>query len=158
MDISQVQKQRDAELEKFKQEYSESKQKYLELMQESTQEPDSEKQAVLVGQVLEINSELAKQVRDFVHSQPESGNTDLTSELIKIQKEYNEIGQSTDRRKTLEMILNEDRNKVQRLKWQFDIVIFFLILSICVILFIILRVSISRLLGGQTLQLPIPQA
>lgn len=158
MDISQVQKQRDAELEKFKQEYSESKQKYLELMQESTQEPDSEKQAVLVGQVLEINSELAKQVRDFVHSQPESGNTDLTSELIKIQKEYNEIGQSADRRKTLEMILNEDRNKVQRLKWQFDIVIFFLILSICVILFIILRVSISRLLGGQTLQLPIPQA
>lgn len=157
MDISQVQKQRDSELEKFKQEYSESKQKYLGLMQESTQELDSEKQAVLVGQVLEINSELAKQVREFVHSQPESGNTDLTSELIKIQKEYNEIGQSTDRRKTLEMILNEDHNKVQKLKWQFDIVIFFLILSICVILFIILRVSISRLLGGQTLQLPIPQ-
>lgn len=158
MDISQVQKQRDAELEKFKQEYSESKQKYLELIQESTQEPDSEKQSVLVGQILEVNTDLAKQVREFVQSQPQSGSTDLTSELLKIQKEYNQIQQSTDRHKTLQMILGEDRNKIEKLRWQFDILIFFLGLSIIVILYMIFKVSVSKLLGGQTLQLPTPQA
>jgi transposase-like protein len=152
MDISQVQKQRNVELDKFNQEYSESMQKYHSLLQESVRETDPEKQAVLVSHILDVNSDLAKQVREFIQTQPKSETTNLTSELLKIQKEYNQIKESADNKKTLEMIFDEDNNKIKKIKWQFDILIFLLLLCILTILYLIVKVSLSTLL---TIQMPL---
>jgi hypothetical protein len=152
MDITQVQKQRNVELDKFNQEYSESMQKYHTLLQESARETDPEKQAVLVSHILDVNSDLAKQVREFIQTQPRSETTDLTSELMKIQKEYNQIKQSADHQKTLEMIFDQDRDKIKKIKWQFDILLFLLVLCIITIIYLIVKVSLSTLL---TVQMPV---
>ena len=67
----------------------------------------------------------------------------MTPELKKIQQEYLKLQESTDKKKTLDIILNEDENKIKNIKWQFNLLLFFLGLSILTIIYMIIR------LGGQ---------
>jgi uncharacterized ion transporter superfamily protein YfcC len=89
-----------------------------------------------------MNSAMASEVRDFIAKEPES---DLKPELAKIQKEFLKIQQASDRKKTLEMILNEDQNKIKSVQWQYQILLFLLGLCIIIIIFMIIRH------GGQTM-------
>lgn len=119
--------------------YTETKQKYYDTMREARQaSPD--KQPELIQHLLDLNSELAKQAREIIATKPEN---DIQSELKIIQQEYLKVQESTDRKKTLDMILNEDELKIKNIKWQFNLLLFFLALSIVTIIYMIIR------LGGQ---------
>jgi len=129
------------ELKAFQDSYTETKQKYYEALQEAKTDPSQ------VQYALDLNSELAKQVRDFISSGTQS--PDLTQELKKIQKEYLKLEQDSDRKKTLDMILNEDQNKIKTLKWQYDLLLFFLVLCVVTIIYMIIQ------LGGQKILLSV---
>lgn len=120
--------------------YAETKQKYYDTMREA-KEAGPDKQPELIQHLLELNSELAKQVREFIASKPTD--RDLEPELKIIQQEYLKVQESTDKKKTLEIILNEDQLKIKNIKWQFNLLLFFLGLSIVTIVYMIIR------LGGQ---------
>jgi len=119
--------------------YTETKQKYYDTMREARQaSPD--KQPELIQHLLDLNSELAKQAREIIATKPTH---DIQSELKIIQQEYLKVQESADKKKTLDMILNEDELKIKNIKWQFNLLLFFLGLSIVTIIYMIIR------LGGQ---------
>jgi len=120
--------------------YAETKQKYYETMREA-QQAGPDKQPELIQHLLDLNSELAKQVREFIASK--TTDRDLQPELNQIQQEFLKLKESTDKQKTLEIILNEDQLKIKNIKWQFNLLLFFLGLSVITIVYMIIR------LGGQ---------
>ena len=60
------------------------------------------------------------------------------------------VQESTDRKKTLDMILNEDEDKIKNVKWQFNLLLFFLALSIVTIVYIIIRLGGQKILSQAT--------
>ena len=128
------------ELKAVQDSYAETKQKYYEALQEAKTDPSQ------VQYALDLNSELAKQVRDFISSGTQS--PDLTQELKKIQKEYLKLEEDSDRKKTVDMILNEDQNKIKTLKWQYDLLLFFLGLSVITIIFMIIQLGGQKILSS----------
>jgi hypothetical protein len=67
--------------------------------------------------------------------------------LKKIQKEFLRLQKEDDRKKTLDMILHEDRNKIKSLRWQFDILLVLLGLAIVTILYMIIRLGAQSMLS-----------
>jgi len=130
------------ELKRFQDSYAETKQKYYEALQEAKTDPSQ------IQYALDLNSELAKEVREFIASGTES--PDLTPELKKIQKEYLKLQQQSDRKETLNMILNEDENKIKTLRWQYDILLFFLGLSVVTIIYMIIQLGGQKILSSVT--------
>lgn len=128
------------ELKAFQDSYAETKQKYYEALQEAKTDPSQ------IQYALDLNSELAKQVRDFIASGTQS--PDLTQELKKIQKEYLKLEEDSDRKTTVDMILNEDQNKIKTLKWQYDLLLFFLGLSVVTIIFMIIQLGGQKILSS----------
>jgi hypothetical protein len=106
-------------------------------------EKDPSKQSELISSLLEINSNLAKLVREKIQDKYEP--YDLLPELKKIQKEYLQIQESKDKKITLEMILNEKENQMNSKKFQFNILLFFIILSIIIILYIIIQQGVQKI-------------
>ena len=142
MDIIAYQKQRDSELNEFETQYSELKEKYFSALDSAIQEKEPEKQAQLINTVLEINSNLASEVRAFVAKLGDSYDpkaiAHLTDDLIKYQEEYTKIKQSQDMKTTLESILDEDKIKLKNMNFQFKLYIAGLIIGIFIILWYIL--------------------
>jgi hypothetical protein len=128
----------------FRSSYIQQKEAYYSALREAQQAPP-DKQRELIQHVLDLNSELAKQVREYIASDPES--PDLTAELKKIQKEFLRLQKEDDRKKTLDMILHEDRNKIKSLRWQFDILLVLLGLAIVTILYMIIRLGAQSMLS-----------
>ena len=123
--------------------YIETKKTYYDLMMKVKNEKDPSKQSELISSLLEINSNLAKLVREKIQDKYEP--YDLLPELKKIQKEYLQIQESKDKKITLEMILNEKENQMNSKKFQFNILLFFIILSIIIILYIIIRRGVQKI-------------
>ena len=128
----------------FRSSYIQQKEAYYTALREA-QQASPDKQPELIQHVLDLNSELAKQVREYIASDPES--PDLTAELKKIQKEFLRLQKEDDRKKTLDMILHEDRNKIKSLRWQFDILLVLLGLAIVTILYMIIRLGAQSMLS-----------
>lgn len=126
--------------------YTETKQKYYETMREA-KEAGPDKQPELIQHLLELNSELAKQAREIIATKPTH---DIQSELKIIQQEYLKVQESADKKKTLEIILNEDELKIKNIKWQFNLLLFFLGLSIVTIIYMIIRLGGQKILSQVT--------
>jgi hypothetical protein len=126
--------------------YTETKQKYYETMREA-KEAGPDKQPELIQHLLELNSELAKQAREIIATKPTH---DIQSELKIIQQEYLKVQESADKKKTLEIILNEDELKIKNIKWQFNLLLFFLGLSIVTIVYMIIRLGGQKILSQVT--------
>jgi len=126
--------------------YTETKQKYYETMREA-QQAGPDKQPELIHHLLELNSELAKQAREIIATKPTH---DIQSELKTIQQEYLKVQESADKKKTLDIILNEDELKIKNIKWQFNLLLFFLGLSIVTIIYMIIRLGGQKILSQVT--------
>jgi len=126
--------------------YTETKQKYYETMREA-KEAGPDKQPELIQHLLELNSELAKQAREIIATKPTH---DIQSELKIIQQEYLKVQESADKKKTLDIILNEDELKIKNIKWQFNLLLFFLGLSIVTIVYMIIRLGGQKILSQVT--------
>lgn len=149
MDISRYQSDRQKELERFQKDYTDMKKQYSELLSKAIHESDPKIQSELVKQVLSVNSNLAQHVKDFI--QESNGKFDpamiskLTADIIKFQKEYEEIQKSDDKAEALDGILNKERNFLTGLHSQFNIFLGLLLAMIVVILGLIFRTSTTQM-------------
>jgi len=141
MDLQQNETDKNSELENFKKEYLNTNLIYNDLIEQTISESDGEKQTELVEKVLETNSELASLVREFIQNNKETNVDEIVKDLLKLQNDYMKIQQSNDHKITLDMILNENKNKVSKLKWQYDILLLLIGLAILVILYSVFMVS-----------------
>lgn len=158
MDIIAYQKDRDADLSEFERVYTSLKQKYAAGLTSAIHEQYPQKQGELINTVLEINANLASEVRAFVAKSGEKYDPDavkhLTDDLIKYQEEYAKIKNSQDMKTTLEMILHEDQSKSKNLKFEMNLYIALLVLGIVTILSYIFWMAMPSL---PTLPLTAPQ-
>ena len=149
MDIISYQKQRDSDLKEFEDQYSALKEKYTTAISSAAYEDDIQKQAEFIKTVLEINTNLASEVRAFVAKIGDDYDPKavqhLTDDLIKYQEEYASIQHATDMTKTLEMILHADQSKINDMRFQFNIYIGLLLIGIATILFYIFWLSMPSL-------------
>lgn len=148
MDINRYQVDRQQELERFQKNYADMKKQYSELLSKAITS-DPKIQSEVIRQVLSVNSNLAQHVRDFIQ---ESGAkfdpsmiSKLTADIIKFQKEYEEIQKSDDKTRALDGILNKERNFLKDLHSQFNIFLGLLLAMIVVILGLIFKTSITQM-------------
>jgi hypothetical protein len=141
MDLQQNETDKNSELENFKKEYLNTNLIYNDLIEQTISESDGEKQTELVEKVLETNSELASLVREFIQNNKETNVDEIVKDLLKLQNDYMKIQQSNDHKITLDMILNENKNKISKLRWQHDILLILIGLAILVILYSVFMVS-----------------
>ena len=149
MDISQYQKDRAAELKKFRKEYSDLKSTYSQLLTQAVYETDLGKQSELVKQILSINSGLAQHVREFVQNSKGKFDpaliSELTADIIRYQKEFEAIQSASDKAVALQDILNKDTKDLTDLHSQFNIWLGVLLACIVIILVLIFKTSLSQL-------------
>jgi len=157
MDISKYQKARDAELKAFRQEYDDLKRQYNQLLSQAVYETEPSKQAVLVKQILTTNSGLAQHVREFIQSSRDKFDpkmiSELTADIIRYQQDYEIIQQTSDKSKTLNDILNKEKNELKSIHEQFNIWLGLLLGGIVIVLFLIFRTSLrqaTKALGSLT--------
>jgi hypothetical protein len=149
MDISQYQKDRAAELNKFRKEYSDLKSTYSQLLTQAVYETDPGKQSDLVKQILSINSGLAQHVREFVQSSRGKFDpaliSELTADIIRYQKEFQSIQSASDKSAALQNILNKEKNELNSLHSQFNIWLGVLLGGVVIILILIFRTSLKQM-------------
>ena len=149
MDILRYQVGRQKELEDFQKDYADLKIQYSQLLNQAAYENDSGKQADLVKQLLTVNSTLASHVRDFI--QRSSGKFDpnlistLTSDIIRYQKEFADIQSSSNKSRTLQLMLNKERNELVDLDNSFFMWLCILLGLIGIVLMLIFTRSITQL-------------
>jgi hypothetical protein len=149
MDISQYQKDRAAELKRFRKEYSDLKSTYSQLLTQAVYETDPGKQAELVKQILSTNSGLAQHVREFVQSSRGKFDpaliSELTADIIRYQKEFDAIQSASDKSAALQNILNREKIQLNELHSQFNVWLGVLLGGIVLILILIFRTSLRQL-------------
>jgi hypothetical protein len=155
MDIQQYQKDRGAELKAFKKEYDDLKVQYTSVLTQAIYEKDPDAQNELIKQVLDINSQLAAHVRDFVGQangkfDPKTI-SDLTKEIVAYQKEYAEIKEATNKTEVLQRVLNRESQALNIMIGEFNI-FFYLLLGLS--LFIVILIFMTP---GPSTQPLIPQ-
>ena len=162
MDIIQFQKNRDTELSSFKRENELLKEQYSTLLSSAVNERDPAKQGELVRQILGVNSSLASELRDFIATQSQKSYDskaidELTNELIAYQQDYDKLQKTKDATTTLNMILNENNIRLSSMRFQFNILLGALLISILLTVFLILRTStIMMQFQPQNILAPLP--
>lgn len=149
MDVKKFQDSRDSTLKTFQTKFNELQTTYNSTIQSAIQETDPAKQNDLVEQVLSLNAEMSGELKDILATL--STNTkfnpatlnELTQKLIEYQKQYDEINKGKDRVQTLQMILTSTRKKLHDTIWMYNFYLAALLILICVIIFMIIRTSIS---------------
>jgi DNA-dependent RNA polymerase auxiliary subunit epsilon len=154
MDVLRYQVGRQKELEDFQKEYADLKIQYSQLLTQAAYESDTSKQAELIKQVLSVNSTLAQHVRDFV--QKSSGKFDreliskLSSDIIRYQKEFTDIQSSSNKSRTLQLMLNKERSQLVDLDNSFFMWLCILLGLIGIVLMLIFTRSIGQLWKAST--------
>lgn len=158
MDITQYQKDRAADLKKFKDEYDESKLEYTRLLSEAVYETDPSLQEGLVKQILELNSQLAAQVREFVGQSNGKFDpktiSDMTNDIVMYQKEYSDLQANQNREKVLHTILNKESEKLTDIRSGFNLYLALLLGGILLIVILIFITPSSPLISVQEFQSP----
>lgn len=157
MDIIQYQKSRDAESALFQKEYDMLKLKYNETLSNAAYETDPQKQAQLVQSVLQLNAELASEVRAFIakisdkSGYDESLLTKISDDLTKYQNEYSEIKSSSDMVVTLQKILDANTKTLEKVRAEYNIYLILLVLGILILLYLIFQTPAESVLSTVTL-------
>ena len=157
MDIQQYQKDRASELKSFKKDYDDLKVQYTSMLTRAIYEKDPDNQNELIKQVLDINTQLASHVRDFVGQangkfDPKTI-SDLTSEIVAYQKEYAEIKASTNKTEVLQRILARENDILSKIVSEFDI-FFYLLLGLILVIVILIFMTPGPLSQPLIPQLP----
>ena len=158
MDINQYQKDRESDLQNFKKEYAESKAEYTRLLSLAVYEPDTEKQSELVKQVMELNTQLAAMIRSFIGGSTDKFDpktiSDMTNEIMKYQKEYDELKEKRTKQASFETIYDRENEKLFRTRRQFNIFLSMLLAGIVFIIAMIFITPSGRLISTQEFQSP----
>jgi len=143
MDIKQYQQDRDKDLSGFQTQYDSLKTEYNKSLTDLIENPDK------INTTLDANKSLSKHVREFISAnQAKLDKTtldSLTEDIIKYQKEYQQIKRSNANADVLKSIIEKNNVKVAIVRTKFNIFLGFMLLIIAAIVFLIFRVRTTLL-------------
>jgi len=143
MDIKQYQQDRDKDLSGFQTQYDSLKTEYNKSLTDLIENPDN------INTTLDANKSLSKHVREFISAnQAKLDKTtldSLTEDIIKYQKEYQQIKRSNANADVLKSIIEKNNVKVAIVRTKFNIFLGFMLLIIAAIIFLIFRVRTTLL-------------
>lgn len=147
MEVREFQDSRKAELDDFQKQYITLKEQYSSTLSSAINETDPEKQQELIGQVQQINSQIAEEVRGILGVLNKGTEAfdpktldDLTADLIKYQKDYAEIEKTKDRVNTLKLIHAGSLKDLESATYWYYIYIAVLILLCIIVAFQVWKV------------------
>jgi len=149
MDILKYQKDREQDLAAFERDYNQLKAQYSTYLTQAVHETDPKKQAGLVKQILGVNSSLAQHVREFISTSNGKFNKELiaklTEDIIRYQKEYQQIQNASNTTSTLQGILDQEKTDLNALYTKFDMWLYTLLGLIAVVILLLFRTSIKQM-------------
>lgn len=163
MEIKDFQESRNSKLTEFQKEYNFLKTQYSSTLLSAIQEPDPESQQKLISTVLQLNTELSKQVRGILTELNQGSGSfnpktldDLTNDLIEYQKQYHEIQTNKDKLQTLKLIYSTNKETLKETEFMYNLYVGALILLTFVAIYFVMRTSsisqtvntISKTVGG----------
>jgi len=111
MEVKKFQDSRNAELDSFKQQYEFLKTQYATTLESALREPDSVQQQTLISNIQQINSQLTEELHGIINKLHKGSvgfdaktMDELTDDLVRYQKQYEEIEKSKDKVTTLKRI------------------------------------------------------
>jgi hypothetical protein len=150
MEVKQFRDSRDEKLSEFQKEYTDSKELYSTTLHSAILETDPGKQQELIQQVLQINTQLAGSLRDIIGDLNKGTDSfdpktidELTEDLIKYQKQYEEIQTSKDKAATLRLIKTSTLQKLQDATNKYYTLFYALIALVFILVFMVFRSSVS---------------
>jgi hypothetical protein len=150
MEVREFQDSRKAELDDFQKQYTSLKQQYSSTLSSAINESDPEKQQELIGEIQQLNSQIAEEVRGILGVLNKGTDTfdpktldSLTADLIKYQKDYAEIEKTKDRVNTLKLIHAGSLKDLESATYWYYIYIAVLILLCIIIAFQVWKIPSS---------------
>ena len=144
MEVRKFQNSRNSKLAEFEKEYSSLKTQYTSALSSAINESDNTKQQSLIQDVLEVNTKMAAAVQEIVSAISQGSETfnpktidQLTNDLIKYQKDYQDIKESNDKLETLQIIRNTTNESLSNAEWMYNLYLFGLISLIIFVIFLI---------------------
>jgi YesN/AraC family two-component response regulator len=134
MDVKKFHDSRNKELSDFKKQYQFLKAEYASALSAAIKEPDPSQQLNLIQRVIQINAQLAEELHSIINTLNKGTSgfepkelDDLTNDLIKYQKEYDEIEKSKDKVDTLKLIQHSTSEKLNNATFMYYLYIAILI-------------------------------
>ena len=148
MDVRQFLLSRNSTLDAFMKKYDYLKSEYSKALSSAITETDIQAREILISRVQSLNTELTTEIRDILTELSKGVDKfnptsidELTQQLIKYQKDHQELDQSQDKLKTLKMIKYTTQSRLKEANVMYSIYIFLLILFCFLLAFLVMKTS-----------------
>jgi hypothetical protein len=159
MDIKAFTDSRNSQLADFQKQYTYLKSEYSSAVLSAIQETDPEKQQILISRILSVNQELSTQLKEILgvlNKGSDSFNSktlsDLTTDLINYQKEFQEMQDSKDKVATLKRIHATNSANLGTALSTYNIYLGVLIFLCVIVVFLVIRASWTQSMVGGAIQ------
>jgi hypothetical protein len=159
MDIKEFSDSRNAQLAAFQKQYTYLKSQYSTAVLAAIQETDPEKQQALIQQILAVNQELSSQLKEILGLLNKGSDSfdsktlsDLTSDLISYEKEFQEMQASNDKVTTLKRIQATNSNNLGSAQTMYNIYLGVLIFLCVVLSYLVIKSSWTQTIVGGAIQ------
>lgn len=159
MDIKEFTDSRNTQLAAFQTQYTYLKSQYSTAVLAAIQETDPEKQQALIQQILAVNQELSSQLKEILGVLNKGSDSfdsktlsDLTSDLISYQKEFQEMQASNDKVTTLKRIQATNSSNLGSAQTMYNIYLGVLIFLCVVLSYLVIRSSWTQAIVGGAIQ------
>lgn len=159
MDIKEFSDSRNAQLAAFQKQYTYLKSQYSTAVLAAIQETDPEKQQALIQQILAINQELSSQLKEILGLLNKGSDSfdsktlsDLTSDLISYEKEFQEMQASNDKVSTLKRIQATNSSNLGSAQTMYNIYLGVLIFLCVVLSYLVIKSSWTQTIVGGAIQ------
>jgi hypothetical protein len=159
MDIKEFSDSRNAQLAAFQKQYTYLKSQYSTAVLAAIQETDPEKQQALIQQILAVNQELSSQLKEILGLLNKGSDSfdsktlsDLTSDLISYEKEFQEMQASNDKVSTLKRIQATNSSNLGSAQAMYNIYLSVLIFLCVVLSYLVIKSSWTQTIVGGAIQ------
>jgi hypothetical protein len=159
MDIKEFSDSRNAQLAAFQKQYTYLKSQYSTAVLAAIQETDPEKQQTLIQQILAVNQELSSQLKEILGLLNKGSDSfdsktlsDLTSDLISYEKEFQEMQASNDKVSTLKRIQATNSSNLGSAQTMYNIYLGVLIFLCVVLSYLVIKSSWTQTIVGGAIQ------
>jgi hypothetical protein len=159
MDIKEFSDSRNAQLAAFQKQYTYLKSQYSTAVLAAIQETDPEKQQALIQQILAVNQELSSQLKEILGLLNKGSDSfdsktlsDLTSDLISYEKEFQEMQASNDKVSTLKRIQATNNSNLGSAQTMYNIYLGVLIFLCVVLSYLVIKSSWTQTIVGGAIQ------
>jgi hypothetical protein len=159
MDIKAFTDSRNSQLSDFQKQYTYLKSEYSSAVLSAIQETDPEKQQILISRILSVNQELSTQLKEILSLLNKGSDSfdsktlsDLTTDLINYQKEFQEMQDSSDQVATLKRIHATNSSNLGTALSTYNIYLGVLIFLCVIVVFLVIRASWTHSIVGGSIQ------